>query len=446
MRATLTVQVLATSWLVAAVLSAIVGLLQFFGYTHGLGVWVNTTEIGSAYANLRQRNHYATLTSIGLAVVLWSVGRHALERNHGPLYGTSKSALVVACLLLLALGNAASGSRTGMLQWLAILLLSFIWRRPGDWRLPGVAIAAFMAYLAAVFLLPGMLVSLKGIYSEGLLGRFHEAAGCAGRRVLWANVLHLIAQKPWTGWGWGELKYAHFVTLYPGERFCDILDNAHNLPLHLAVEMGLPFAILVCCVASWLVIRLKPMAEPVLDRRLAWSVLVVIALHSLLEYPLWYGPFQIAVIASLALLCRCNHSAITIKTAAIAMVAMVGIFLAAFDYWRASQLYLIESERSSWYREGVLNKVGGSWLFEDQVNFAVLTTTALTLDNAAKLHDMAVKLLHFSPEPRVVEKLIESAVLLGRNDEAMYYLARYRAAFPEAHAQWAADSSPHKTP
>ena len=28
------------------------------------------------------------------------------------------------------------------------------------------------------------------------------------------------------------MDYAHFVTLYPGERFCDILDNAHNLPLH----------------------------------------------------------------------------------------------------------------------------------------------------------------------------------------------------------------------
>ena len=27
---------------------------------------------------------------------------------------------------------------------------------------------------------------------------------------------------------------------------------------------------------------------------MAWAVLAVIGLHSLLEYPLWYGPFQIA--------------------------------------------------------------------------------------------------------------------------------------------------------
>ena len=38
---------------------------------------------------------------------------------------------------------------------------------------------------------------------------------------------------------------------------------------------------------------------------------------------------------------------------------------------------------------------------------------------------------------RVIEKLIESAVLLGRDDEAALYLARYRAAFPKDHARWA---------
>ena len=49
---------------------------------------------------------------------------------------------------------------------------------------------------------------------------------------------------------------------------------------------------------------------------------------------------------------------------------------------------------------------------------------------------MAQELLHFSPEARVVEKLIESAELLGLSDEAAAYRLRYRAAFPAAYAQW----------
>ena len=71
-------------------------------------------------------------------------------------------------------------------------------------------------------------------------------------------VLHLIAQKPWTGWGWGELKYAHYMASYPGERFCDILGNAHNLPLHLAVTLGLPLALAACAGLLTLLWRAHP--------------------------------------------------------------------------------------------------------------------------------------------------------------------------------------------
>ena len=108
-------------------------------------------------------------------------------------------------------------------------------------------------------------------------------------------MLALIVQHPWLGWGWRELGYAHYIHLYDGPRFCDILDNAHNLPLHLAVELGVPVAVTTCGLLGWWVVRAKPWAETDATRRMAWTVLAVVGLHSLLEYPLWYGPFQIAV-------------------------------------------------------------------------------------------------------------------------------------------------------
>ena len=61
----------------------------------------------------------------------------------------------------------------------------------------------------------------------------------------------------------------------------------------------------------------------------------------------------------------------------------------------------------------------------------------MTSDNAARINTMAHELLHFSPEARVVEKLIDSARLLGRLDEVRYFEARYSAAFPQEHANWA---------
>ena len=40
-------------------------------------------------------------------------------------------------------------------------------------------------------------------------------------------------------------------------------------------------------------------------------------------------------------------------------------------------------------------------------------------------------MLHYSPEPRVIERAIESALLLGKDAEAATLLARYKAAFPK---------------
>ena len=69
----------------------------------------------------------------------------------------------------------------------------------------------------------------------------------------------------------------------------------------------------------------------------------------------------------------------------------------------------------------------------------------MTTGNAAHIKELATALLHFSPEPRVIEKLIESAVLLGFEEEALFYLVRYRAAFPESHARWAKENAQSKT-
>ena len=455
-------QPVAQAWLVAALASVVVGLLQYFGLTAGLDAWVNSTNMGEAFGNLRQRNQFATLTSIGLLALLWQVaiwqaGRPGEEPDSTPT--RDQWLLWLAAAALLAIGNAVSGSRTGLLQWCLALLLLAVWWQRLHWRTLAVGVVSVALYFVAIRVMPWLLEATTGFQATGLLGRFNEEAGCGGRRVLWSNVLHLIAQKPWLGWGWGELDYAHFTTLYPGERFCDILDNAHNLPLHLAVELGLPFAVGVCGIGLWLVLRAKPWREADPTRQLAWAVLAVIGLHSLLEYPLWYGPFQMAVGLSVWLLWRNRGAAgvvhqnfeefrpparIRISWAAPVLIAICAY--AAWDYWRVSQLYLLPAQRSAMYRDNTMEKVRSSWLFQNQVQFAELTTATVTAANAAHMREMALHLLHFSPEPRVAEKLIESAAMLGRDDEALYYLVRYRVAFADAHAQWESRSVSHKAP
>lgn len=434
------VRAIAGAWLAAALISAVIGMVQYFGMSGALAPWVNGTGLGEAYGNLRQRNQFATLMALGLAATGWWA-----------LQGVSWRWMVTPTVLL-ALGSAASSSRTGLLQWALFIVLAAQWRGQHRTNVRRVLWVAALAYPIAAAVLP-WFAGLDPLTS-GAWARLRSGdAACMGRLTLWSNVLHLIAQRPWLGWGWGELDYAHFVTLYPGERFCDILDNAHNLPLHLAVELGVPCAAVACAAGLWAVLRARPWREADPVRLLAWSVLALIGLHSLLEYPLWYGPFQVAVVLSLWMLWRTpdplrsrSSGFMPIRPLALAKIAVLAIFVIAFvgytawDYWRISQLYISVNDRAEAYRDNTLDKVRGSWLFRDQVQFAELTTMELTADNAAYVHDLAQRLLHFSPEPRVIEKLISSAIALGRDDEAAFYLIRYQAAFPAAHARWIAAS------
>jgi hypothetical protein len=59
------------AWLAAATLSSVLGVLQYLDLASALSPWVNQPFYkGDAFANLRQRNQFASLTSVGLVVLL----------------------------------------------------------------------------------------------------------------------------------------------------------------------------------------------------------------------------------------------------------------------------------------------------------------------------------------------------------------------------------------
>lgn len=447
---------LAMGVLVAGLVSAVLGLLQYYGLAEPLVPWTTTPALGQAYGNLRQRNQFATLISMALVAALW-------------IYAAQPSARIrrwlVAAALLLLVAAAASTSRTGLLQLLSIVgVAAFIARRerrgvapdgaagapPFSLPPPLVLLAMIPVYFAIAWLLP----QLAAGEVEGMMQRLQEGApGDHTRMILWRNVLSLIAAHPLAGWGWGELAFAHYSTLYDGPRFPEILDNAHNLPLHLAVEMGIPVSVLICGGFLWMVMAARLWRERDPVRLMAWGMLGAIALHSLLEYPLWYGPFQLVFGLCLGMLWPARGDAgpawmrerlkkkarwfeppVLSCVAAAVLMAVVGY--ATWDYIRISQIYLARDERLPAYEDGTLAKARKSWLFARQVDFAELTLTAITQDNAAAMHSLAERTLHFSPEPRVIVKLIESAELMGRGEEARAQAERFRIAFPSEYERW----------
>ncbi len=421
--------VLASSWLFAAVFNAGVGVAQYFSLIPESTAWFSASWGGEVYGNLRQRNQLATLLAIGLASAFYLVTQ---------LEGRLRWALA-ACVVLLSAVSALTSSRTGMLHWIllcGVALLAPLWGASGVWR--RWALLAAGSYAVTLALAPTMIERVAG------------GASCVSRKVLWQNALHLSAQHPWTGWGPGMLDYAHYATLYPGERFCLIVDNAHNLILHAAVELGWPVALLLAAGLLALLVFGRPWRERVPHRLLAWAVLGVILLHSMVEYPLWYGPFQLAVILVAAVLVSRREprggGPMPRGQRAPWALALVAVLYVGWDYHRTSQVYLPPEERSALYPSGASASARHSVLFKGQVEFAEFTTTPLTLANAGRLADMGERVLHYSPEPQVVEKLIDALAILGQDERVAWHEARFRAAFPDEYAQWASRPKDARAP
>ncbi len=414
--------------LAAAVISAVLGGLQYLGLARELSPWVNQPLKGDAFANLRQRNQFASLTSLGLVVLLgWTAARvkaQTLSR------GDWAWALVL--INVLAAGVACSVSRTGAAQWVLVGVLMAVWgwyqARQGSglgaaWM--GLVLAAPLLVALWSVVMPWMAWQTTGEWGASMIlrvtGQAQDYAMCGGRRVLWANVLTLIAQRPWLGWGWGETDYAHFITAYDGLRFCDMLDNAHDLPLHLALEFGVPFALVVMTLVGRWVLRRRPWREHHPWRVMAWGCLLVLGLHSMLEYPLWYGPFQMTLGCAIGLLWAPpgEPEAPTAPAAPmwIAVLLFMGCLFAAWDFNRVSQVYRQAASRDAAYRDNPLHHAKQSWLFKNQADFAELTTQQVSADNAAELYPQAVRLMHYSPEARVVQRVIDSGQWLGHDQD-----------------------------
>ena len=421
--------------LTAAVISAVLGMLQYLGLARELSPWVNQPLKGDAFANLRQRNQFASLTSLGLVALLGWLAARAKAQSM-----TTRCWLIAVVLLnVLAAGVACSVSRTGAVQWVLVGVLMAAW----SWRsakqeprfgtgLAWLAISAPLLVAVWSVLMPWLALQTTGEWGASMIlrvtGQAQDYAACGGRRVLWSNVLAMLAQHPWLGWGWGETDYAHFMTGYSSMRFCDMLDNAHDFPLHLALEFGVPFAVAVMTLIGLWVLRRTPWREHHPWRVMAWCLILVLGLHSLLEYPLWYGPFQMTLGFAIGLLWASPNAQAKQETQEgpmlVAALLFIGCLYAAWDFNRVGQIYRQAVSRDAAYRDNPLHHAKQSWLFKNQADFAELTTQNVTQDNAAELYPQAVRLMHYSPEARVVQRVIDSGKLLGHEDQAQALTAR----------------------
>jgi O-antigen ligase len=288
------------AWAVVGALNALVALLQVFAPDVGEGDWIAYTAVaGRAVGNLRQPNHLSSLMLwAAIALVGWLELR-ACRAAAGPRRagtplrsGWGWRLALVACMALFIWTVVLTASRTGLVG-VALLALWGLADRRLSRTSRGLLLATPLMYAAAWW---GMaLWAQASAHAFGGQQRLAEGDLSGSRFRIWADALHLIAQHPWTGVGWGNFNFAWSLSPFP-QRHPAFFDHTHNLPLQLAVELGLPLALGICALllwALWRAWRCALAAEPVASAagRPALMMVVLIGLHSLLEYPLWYAYF-----------------------------------------------------------------------------------------------------------------------------------------------------------
>ena len=283
---------LAYALLCGALLAAALLAAQLFAPALN-SVFVLERSGSNGIGNLGQPNHLANYLWLGIvsAITLHAQGRIG-------------KTLLASCLMILLGAASLTGSRSVALYAVGCALLS-IWAAR-HFAHPALKRSARIALL----LLPLAVVlhwALGHLEASSALAvttsgeRLLQPVGGASQRLqLWRTGFAVFADHPWLGAGVGQFPWESYV-LAGAQADSSTLggaEHAHNLFVQLAAEFGgvAPLLVLILGWRWWITFVRQPWSPAH-----GWIaiVLLVEAVHSQLEYPLWYAFFL--GIAALAL-------------------------------------------------------------------------------------------------------------------------------------------------
>jgi O-antigen ligase len=336
---------------IAGLASAAIGVVQVFAPAAADGVWIATPAPGRATGNVRQPNHLASLLLWSMIAVTWLQESGRLRRGLGA---------AMQGLLLLAV--TLSASRTGVMGIALLAAWGVFDRKLGRWTRWGLVVTPVLYAIAWVGLGIWAQHDPRAFAGEG---RFSHGGDLSSSRfAIWSNALSMIARDPWTGVGFGEFNFAWTLTKFP-DRPVAFFDHTHNLPLQLLVELGIPSGSLVILLLLAALLQAARRAwicdgQEGLARRAAFMMVLMISLHSMLEYPLWYAYFLLPTAfawgfalsrpaplgstpgpaAEVVVEAVRHPNSTASRTLVLAGIAIaVGAAGAAIDYWRVVAIY-----------------------------------------------------------------------------------------------------------
>jgi O-antigen ligase len=291
-------QVLALALLIGAELNALVGVLQHYSWHTPFDSVIAMKMSAVVYGNIAQPNHFANYIALGMI----SLGFLFQQKKIKPAY-------VVLLALPMLFVMTMSASRSSWLYLLMMGAMAWWWSRRDARQRP---LLRYSLLLIAGFGIMHLIVHLQIMAAQtssiDTVQRLldHEETGEI-RLYLWREAGLMFMQSPLFGVGFGQFAWHHFqlVPELQQSNIVGLYNNAHNLIMQLAAEAGVAgLLIFFISLGVWLVgVHQKYAASNQTGSKensvklnaehwWGYAILGVLAIHSLLEYPLWYTYFM----------------------------------------------------------------------------------------------------------------------------------------------------------
>jgi O-antigen ligase len=433
------VTTLARFLLAGGVISALVGLLQHFQVSTPFDSLVGRKAALQVYGNLGQPNHFAAYLTLSLASTTYLF---SCRRLHG--------ALAAGCVGLFLLLLAIAGSRSTWLYLGALIVLAVLLHRLrrddasrrivvfACWLLPGFIAAQWLVTLPFMAPAGGELVTS----AERL---FQMASGIEPRLQLWGEAWQMFLGAPVLGAGFGQFAWHHFLhqaatgaTAAPG-----VFNHSHNLVMQLLAETGaIGASVIVGAILLWFADLRR--AKFGLEAWWLLSLVVVIGIHSLLEYPLWYAYF----LGMAALLLGLGAERVFVLRLARAGHAVVGLgiiagwlnLIGALSPYREFERLVFSSEQRSPsaaeeqdFAQALAN-VHREPLLVPYVELAVAYGVTPSKEKLTEKLELTTRAMHFAPVEVVVYRQALLLALAGSGEAARAQLERALRVYPEERA------------
>ncbi len=416
--------------LAAGLCSLAPAIVQVFVPGAADGDWIaRASTAGRAGGNLRQPNHLSSLLLWSMAALIWLYEMVAARQPSESL----KPWRVATVLLLAALifGDVLTVSRTGTV---CIILLAL-------WGMVDKHLSRFTRIL--LWLVPVIYIACwfgmsEWMDAQGFAGatQLNKSDPSSSRFGIWSNTIELIKQNPWFGVGWGEFNFAWTLTPFPN-RPVAFFDHTHNLPLQLLVELGIPLGTLVLALLAWslwkafMACRRAQPPESLMVRT-AFVMVLMMVVHSMLEYPLWYAYFLLPTAFMLGI-CVGHGEPVTEAEAATrpaspwlrrsligaSLVLVLGTVYSVFDYLKVAAIFSADEDTPLSYR---IREGQKSTFFAHHADYAAATTAEHPSTQMAAFR----RAPHFLLDTRLMLAWAKAYAEKGDVERARYIAARLR--------------------